>query len=467
MNSTDDGEFRRHLAVMRENGTFCDAYICIPGENKKLPVHRAVLASCSEFFRALFTNGLKETQENDIKIHGVSVTVMEVIIQYAYTKQVSLASSNIEELFEAADRFSILALLEECINFLSHQLSPENCLGLLRFAKYYNCKQLTDRCWMYVLSNFKQITQRSQEFVQLQEKELLDIISDDRLDVTREDEVLDAIIKWVDFYPKERKQHFQMLISATRLPFLSEDSFVKNLLNKKELKQICCWPHIKRFSKLVKNRKSPMDIISQLSARDVENFANPRIPGTITFVIGGWGRDGVTDSVETYDRNTDQWFELSDCHLNTPRAYHGTVTIDDKIYVLGGFNGAHYLNSVICFDVSSKKWEERSPMYMPRCYVSAAEIDGTIYACGGYDGRQRHNSVEKYNRFNNQWTLVRPMCQNRSDAGSASCRGTNQNPSHTHTHTHTHTHAHTHTHTSTRARMHGVIEQPTDVKLCI
>lgn len=423
MNTADDGEFRRHLAIMRENGTFCDALICIPGENKKLPVHRAVLASCSEFFRALFTNGLQETEQNDIKIHGVSVMVMEVIIHYAYTKQVNLGSHNVEEIFAAADRFSILSLLEECIIFLSYQLSPENCLGLLRFAKFYNCTQLIDRCWMYVLSNFKHITQRSQEFVQLQQKELIDIISNDRLDVAKEDEVLDAVIRWVDFYPKERKQLLQTLLSIIRLPFLSEESYVKCLLNKKELKQTRCWPHIKRFSKLVKNRKSPKDIIAQLNTREIEQFANPRIPGTVLFVIGGWGRDGVTDSVETYDRNTDQWFEMKDCQLNTPRAYHGTVTIDDKIYVIGGFNGSHYLNSVICFDVSSKTWEERSPMYMPRCYVSTADIDGTIYACGGYDGRQRHNTVERYNRTNNQWTLVRPMCQSRSDAGTATCQG--------------------------------------------
>ena len=423
INSSDDGEFRHHLAVMRENGTFCDAFICIPGVKKKLPVHRAVLASCSEFFRALFTNGLRETKENDVKLHGVSVSVMETIIQYAYTKQISLTSSNVEELFEAADRFSILAMLDECITFLSHQLSPENCIGLLRFAKHFNCKQLTDRCRMYVLSNFKQVIQRSQEFVHLQDKELVDIVSDDRLDVAKEDEVLFAIIKWIDFTPKERKRHFQALLEATRLPFLSEDSFIKYLLNRKEVKHIRCWPQIKRFSNIVKNKQSPMDIVSQLSTRDAENFANPRIPGTVIFVVGGWGRDGVTDSVETYDRNTDQWFDMKDCQLITPRAYHGTVTIEDKIYVLGGFNGANYLNSVICFNVSTKKWEERSPMYMPRCYVSAAEIDGIIYACGGYDGRQRHNTVEKYNRYTNQWTLVRPMCQNRSDAGVVNCKG--------------------------------------------
>ena len=419
----DDDEFRRHLALMRENGTFCDAYICIPGENKKLPVHRAVLASCSEFFRALFTNGLRETELSDVKIHGVSANVMEVIIQYAYTKQVSLDSHNVEELFEAADRFSILSLLEECINFLSHQLSPENCVGLLRFAKYYNCKQLTDRCWMYVLSNFKQITQRSQEFVQLQHNELLDIISNDRLDVAKEDEVLDAVIRWVEFFPPDRKQHLQSLLGATRLPFLSEESFVKTLMSRKDMKQTRTWPHIRRFSKLVKNRNSPKDIIAQLNAREVDKYANPRIPGTVIFIIGGWGKDGVTDTIEAYDRNIDQWFAIKDCQLPTPRAYHGSVTTEDKIYVLGGFNGSHYLNSVLCFDVSSRKWEERSPMYMPRCYVSAAEIDGTIYACGGYDGRQRHNSVERYNQSTNQWTLVKPMCQNRSDAGAVNCQG--------------------------------------------
>lgn len=359
-------EFRRNLNMMRQTGTFCDATICIPGETKTLPVHRAVMSSCSEFFRSLFTNGLQETLENNVTIHGISLKMMETLIEYAYTKDVLITADNAEDIFVAADRFNVLGLLQDCIEFLAKELSPENCIGLHRFARFFNNKDLCDLCWVYIMSHFREVVEVSAEFVHLDHEDLLEIIANDTLGVQNEDEVYEAVIKWVEFSPRERKDDCNKLLGAVRFAYISEDCFRNKIVNRRDLKRGPCWERISLSYNLVKKFRSSKERALKSRTRELARWIKPRVPSHVIFVMGGWAKDGVTDSVETYDRNTDQWFEIRACELPQPRAYHGTVTLKDKVFVVGGFNGSHYLNSVVTFDASKKAWEEKAPMYMSR-----------------------------------------------------------------------------------------------------
>ena len=60
------------------------------------------------------------------------------------------------------------------------------------------------------------------------------------------------------------------------------------------------------------------------------------------------------------------WKHTNVCLLPGPRAYHGTATIDHMIYVVGGFDGMDYFNSVRCFDPQTKEWTEVAPMNAKR-----------------------------------------------------------------------------------------------------
>ncbi|WAR26269.1 KLH10-like protein [Mya arenaria] len=375
-------EFRKNLALMRQTGMFCDATICIPGETKTLPVHRAIMSSCSEYFRSLFTNGLQETLQNEVSIHDISVKMMELLIDYAYTKEVLITPDNAVELFAAADRFNVLGLLQDCIDFFATEIAMENCIGFLRFARHYNNKQLKDICWVFITSHFTMISESSEEFVQLTADELLEIIKDDKLSVRSEDDVFNAVIRWIEFAPRERKETCSHLLSGVRFPFITETCFRDKILKRRDLKRTGpCWERINQSYQLVKKFRSSKDPMVKSQTASLAKWIKPRIPSHIIFVIGGWAKEGVTD----------KWYEIQTCEMPQPRAYHGTVTIEDKVFVVGGFNGTHYLNSVASFDV---------------CYVSAVEIDGMLFVCGGYDGRQRHNSTERYDRSRNQWTLL-------------------------------------------------------------
>lgn len=56
------------LNRFRETDQLCDAILTCQGES--FPIHRAILAAHSEYFRALFTNGMKSSHCKEIQIEG-------------------------------------------------------------------------------------------------------------------------------------------------------------------------------------------------------------------------------------------------------------------------------------------------------------------------------------------------------------------------------------------------------------
>jgi hypothetical protein len=48
------------------SGHLCDAVIV--ANDAKFPVHRAIMAANSPYFRALFTNGMRESDEREVHI---------------------------------------------------------------------------------------------------------------------------------------------------------------------------------------------------------------------------------------------------------------------------------------------------------------------------------------------------------------------------------------------------------------
>jgi kelch-like protein 10 len=102
----------------------------------------------------------------------------------------------------------------------------------------------------------------------------------------------------------------------------------------------------------------------------------------------------------------------------TPRAYHGCITIDARMFVIGGFDGSEYFNSCRTFHLRDRVWSDIAPMNERRCYVSVAYLDGLLYAMGGFNGHVRQNTVEKYHIELNQWSAICPMYVQRSDASA-------------------------------------------------
>ncbi|XP_043911358.1 kelch-like protein 10 [Protopterus annectens] len=400
---------------LRLQGKLCDAVIKVNGE--EMEVHRNIMCSCSPYFRALFTSAWSKAEEKVYSISGVSADMMQLIIEYAYTRTVPVTVDNVEELLVAADRFDVLGIVTACCDFLESQLCLENCIGIKKFADCYYCPELTQKASLFILHNFEEMTKVSIEFLQLSALEFEEIIENDELNVKKEEVVFEAIIKWISYDPQDRKKCLPILLTKVRLSQMNANYFMNNVKNNDYVKDN------EECKTIIRNT---LKIMYELNISSYQEFRNllirPRIPHALLFATGGWSGSSPTNTIESYDVRADVWVDIT-WEIECPRAYHGVVYLKGHVYVIGGFDGENYFNSVKRFNLVERTQQDVSPMHSKRCYVSVTVLHDFIYAMGGSDGHVRLNTAERYEPEINQWTLISPMHERRSDASATTLHG--------------------------------------------
>ena len=99
--------------------------------------------------------------------------------------------------------------------------------------------------------------------------------------------------------------------------------------------------------------------------------------------------------------------------MPTRRFRPGVAALDNKIYVTGGSDDDYEsMSSVDCYDPDTNTWSQLPNMNIPRCGHGLVSLDGRIYAIGGKGdiiwrlGGYNVDSVEVYNPDDNTWTIL-------------------------------------------------------------
>jgi hypothetical protein len=82
---------------------------------------------------------MNETTDRIVDIHDINGDIMNLIIDYAYTREIKFNENNIYEILPAANQLQVLELFTLCENYLYEKLHPENVLGIREFAAFF-CK---------------------------------------------------------------------------------------------------------------------------------------------------------------------------------------------------------------------------------------------------------------------------------------------------------------------------------------
>jgi subtilisin family serine protease/N-acetylneuraminic acid mutarotase len=97
--------------------------------------------------------------------------------------------------------------------------------------------------------------------------------------------------------------------------------------------------------------------------------------------------------------------------------YLKAVTLNGKIYVMGGFYSP---NTVYEYDPLTNIWSQKSSMQVKRYDHVVAAVNGKIYAIGGYtENSVRTNTIEEFNPTTGAWTLKTNMPTARAGASAA------------------------------------------------
>lgn len=128
------------------------------------------------------------------------------------------------------------------------------------------------------------------------------------------------------------------------------------------------------------------------------------------YVFGGWIGSTVGDLVECYNPLDNKWFNIST--LPSLRYEFACVALKNSsfIYLIGGTSTFDTkLSLVERFDVSSNSWQSCQSMNEKRSGCSCAIVNEKIIAVGGFNGRSVLSSCEIYDPLNDRWFSIHSM----------------------------------------------------------
>src|SRR5262249_30888035 len=115
---------------------------------------------------------------------------------------------------------------------------------------------------------------------------------------------------------------------------------------------------------------------------------------------------------QVYDPTTDRWADLAP--LPEPRDHLAVATVNDKMYVFGGFaRSIHAEPGAGAYEVDPAKnaWRTLASMKEPRAAAGAAVVDGKIHVFGGRGNEDNvtFTTHEVYDPATNTWKSAAPM----------------------------------------------------------
>ncbi|KAA3673543.1 kelch-like protein 20 [Paragonimus westermani] len=403
------------MNCLRRNRELCDVVLLVDG--REVFTHRVVLASCSAYFRAMFTGELAESRQTEITLYDLDGDAVETLIDFCYTSQITVEESNVQNLLPAACLLQLTEVQDVCCEFLKRQLDPSNCLGIRAFADTHACRGLLRVADRFTQLNFLDVVE-SEEFLLLPVKQLIDILSSDELNVRTEEQVYRAVMRWIHHNLSERRRHLAHLLQHVRLPLLSPKFLVgtvgADLLVRSD----------ERCRDLVDEAKNYL-LLPQERPLMQGPRTKPRKPvqsGELLFAVGGWCSGDAIASAEHYDPQTHEWHLVAPMHKR--RCGVGVGVVNDLLYAVGGHDGQSYLNSVERYDPHTNQWSsDIAPTSTCRTSVGVAVLNGFMYAVGGQDGVSCLSFVERYDPVANKWAKVSSMASRRLGVGVAVLNG--------------------------------------------
>lgn len=290
----------------------------------------------------MFTGELAERDQSEVTIQDVDADAVELLIDFAYTSHIVLEETNVQVVLPAACLLQMSEIQEVCCEFLKRELDPSNCLGIRSFADTHSCQELLNYADKYTQDYFQDVID-NEEFLLLPVNQLIDIISSDELNVSSEEQVYTAIMKWFRYDVKERREHLSHVLQHVRLSQLTAKFLVGTVSSDILIK------NDEPCRELVDEAKNYLLLPQERSLMVGPRFRarKPVRRGEILFAVGGWCSGDAIASVERFDPSDGtcgEWRMVAP--MTKRRCGVGCAVLNEQLYAVGGHDGQSYLNSI-------------------------------------------------------------------------------------------------------------------------
>ncbi|XP_034382092.1 kelch-like protein 42 [Cyclopterus lumpus] len=333
--------------------------IAIVMEDKIYEVDKKKLIEKSDYFRALYSSGMRESTEDSVQLRGLSVPGLELVLEFINTSKVQVVNETLEDLIETASFLQVTSILK----LLTSEIRLDNCVELFSLSEVYGTHDLRRACLKY-MSCYYHPTLRRPEFGGLPSA-VRGQVREMRMKGTA------TLVAVGDF-------------TCLSLDMPDQDE-PWSMLRYGELEQ--------RWRPLANNLPPDMINVRGYGSAVLDNYL---------FIVGGYRTSSQeVSAVHCYNPCRNEWNQVAP--LNQKRSNFKLLAVQGKMYAVGGQS----LGTVECYSPEQDWWTCVSSMPDPLAEFSACECRGMIYVMGGYTARDRNTSVLRYCPASDTWTVFR------------------------------------------------------------
>ncbi|ELT87760.1 hypothetical protein CAPTEDRAFT_211783 [Capitella teleta] len=193
----------------------------------RLACHKVVLASSSDYFRRMFSCGLRESQSDEVVMKEMDAETGRLLVQYLYTGKIDITEENAQNLLSASNMLLLTDLEIASEKFLCEHIQPSNCVSLLNLSHLYELKDLIKRSQHFVAEQWTKVSDES--IIDLKEEDFIEILE---AHDSHEGKFI-RLQRWVKAN-EEREQRFMDLMQLVDLPGCSKN-FIRDIARDEEL----------------------------------------------------------------------------------------------------------------------------------------------------------------------------------------------------------------------------------------
>ncbi|TSO88117.1 Kelch-like protein 22 [Bagarius yarrelli] len=394
------------LLALREEGILFDVVLLVEG--KPVEAHRILLAASCDYFRSMFAGGLREMQQTEIPIHGVTHTAMTKLLDFIYTSELELDLDTVQEVLCAATLLQVQDVIGFCCEFIFSWMDNDNILELDNLANTYGLELLDEKVHTYLLKNIHSFS-RTPMYRQLPAKKVLHLLSSDELEVNLESEVFEAALRY--HYSSEQVEKNQVNLQE---PMLMMQAVRFCLMEQFELESLHKRMEQSQLRELI---SSALQYHNNKLLQPVMQspLSQPRSNHHCILGFGGMFSSGVlADNDKRFQVFHPSWGEWRNLGPGgAPRMSNmGIALLNNFVYLVGGdnnTNGFRAESKCWRYNPRNNSWCDIKPLQQQHADHCVCVLDGYIYAIGGRDYSTELDTVERYNPQTNTWEYVSPL----------------------------------------------------------
>ena len=209
-------------AQFRDEEQFIDVRLKVSEDI--FPAHRIVLAANSDYFYAMFTDGMREASQEviELKDESISPDILMIILDSIYTGEPHLNEDNVFEVLAAADHLQVTSVVQQCCDFLLTEFVKlrfdfEQFCRIWKIADSHGLKDLQEAAEYKIAKMYKDVCESEEFLTYIKVDQLFSLLSRDDLSAPTETFIFKSVMQWIKHKKEERMEVAAKIIGAVRL----------------------------------------------------------------------------------------------------------------------------------------------------------------------------------------------------------------------------------------------------------